>query len=52
MSTAKTFIEQVQELPRATQHVQCGKCGRDLVVGHRTVMAFCRDCSASMGVKK
>lgn len=37
---------------RVTKIVPCGKCGRELQVSERTVMAFCRDCSATLGEKK
>jgi hypothetical protein len=49
MSTTPTKIT---EMPRLTKQIPCGKCGRELVVSERTVLAFCRDCSATMGVKK
>jgi uncharacterized CHY-type Zn-finger protein len=42
----------VTEMPRLTKEISCGKCGRELTVSERTVLAFCRDCSATMGVKK
>ncbi|MCU1338833.1 MAG: hypothetical protein JWO19_4414 [Bryobacterales bacterium] len=35
-----------------TQTLTCGKCGRELAVSVKTVLAFCRDCSADLGVKK
>ena len=49
MSTAPN---KVTEMPRLTKQIDCGKCGRELIVSERTVLAFCRDCSATMGVKK
>ena len=32
--------------------IKCAKCGCELQVGERVVMAFCRDCSATLGVKR
>ena len=37
---------------KATKEILCGKCGQTLQVSARVVMAFCRDCSAGMGVKR
>ena len=37
---------------KATKEIPCGKCGQTLQVSARVVMAFCRDCSAGMGVKR
>ena len=34
------------------KQAECGKCGRELVVPRSTILAFCRDCSAGMAVKK
>lgn len=37
---------------KLTKLIPCSKCGRQMQVNDRTVMAFCGDCSAGMGVKK
>jgi RNase P subunit RPR2 len=42
----------VVEIPRNVKTMPCGKCGREILVGKNTVLAFCRDCSANLGVKK
>jgi uncharacterized CHY-type Zn-finger protein len=47
-----TAPNKVVEMPRLTKQILCGKCGCELVVSERTVLAFCRDCSATMGEKK
>jgi hypothetical protein len=36
----------------ATKTIACSKCGREISVGSRVVMAFCAPCSTGMGVKK
>ena len=48
MSTAPKIIE----MPLGAKTVRCDKCGRELVVGRNTVLAYCRDCSAKLGEKK
>jgi hypothetical protein len=50
MSTQPKPIEFPQRY--VTKTMPCGKCGREMQVSERTVLAFCRDCSATMGVKK
>ena len=40
------------EMPASTRVLACGKCGKDVLVSARTVLAFCRDCSAKLGEKK
>ena len=45
-------VEKIVELPTVTKTIPCGKCGREMVVATRTVLAFCRDCSATLGVKR
>ena len=37
---------------KVTKVIPCSGCGRDMQVSERTVMAFCANCSATMGVKK
>jgi hypothetical protein len=32
--------------------IPCGKCGCEMQVSERTVLAFCRDCSATLGEKR
>ena len=39
-------------IPTTTKILPCGKCSCDVVVSNRTIMAFCRDCSATLGEKK
>jgi hypothetical protein len=34
------------------KQVPCDKCGCELTVPKSTILAFCRDCSAGMAVKK
>jgi hypothetical protein len=50
MSTQPKPIEFPQRY--LTKSMPCGKCGREIQVSERTVLAFCRDCSATMGVKR
>jgi hypothetical protein len=42
----------VIELPQTTKILPCGKCGHDLTVPTRTVLAYCQSCSANLGVKR
>jgi len=42
----------VIEIPRSTKVLPCGKCGRNLVVTERTVLAYCPPCSQGLGVKR
>jgi hypothetical protein len=42
----------VIEIPQTTKILPCGKCGRDLTVPTRTVLAYCQNCSANLGVKR
>jgi predicted RNA-binding Zn-ribbon protein involved in translation (DUF1610 family) len=42
----------IVEIPAATKVLPCGKCGRNLVVTSRTVLAYCPSCSAGLGVKR
>jgi hypothetical protein len=44
--------KKVIELPQTTKILPCGKCGRDLTVPTRTVLAYCQSCSANLGVKR
>jgi hypothetical protein len=37
---------------KLTKMLPCGKCGRDMEVSTRTVVAFCRDCSAGIATGK
>jgi len=37
---------------RLTKVIPCGKCGQPMDVSNRVVLAFCRDCSAPLGVKR
>jgi hypothetical protein len=39
-------------MPARTQELACGKCGRTVLVSTTTILAFCRDCSATLGVKR
>lgn len=48
MSTSPKTIE----LPVSSKVIPCAKCGAEVLTGKYTVMVFCRDCSAQMGVKK
>lgn len=48
MSTQPKVIE----MPLGAKTLHCGKCGREIVVGKNTVLAYCRDCSANLGEKK
>ena len=40
------------EFPQLTKVEKCGKCGREIRVGKNVVVAYCRECSAGLGVKK
>jgi hypothetical protein len=40
------------ELPHPTKILPCGKCGTGVCVSANTVLAYCRECSAGLGVKK
>ncbi len=40
------------ELPQSTKVLPCGKCGREMTVSIRTVLAYCPACSAGLGEKK
>jgi hypothetical protein len=42
----------VIEITHSTKVLPCGKCGRNLVVPERTVLAYCQDCSQGLGVKR
>lgn len=42
----------VVEIPQLTKVLHCGKCGRELTVPIRTVLAYCQNCSANLGVKR
>jgi hypothetical protein len=42
----------VVELPTVTKTIPCGKCGREMTVGKSTVLAYCRECSATLAVKR
>jgi hypothetical protein len=39
-------------IPQLTKDEPCGKCGRVMRVGKKVVLAYCRECSAGMGVKR
>ncbi|HEY1800078.1 MAG TPA: hypothetical protein VGG46_04005 [Terriglobales bacterium] len=43
---------QIIEIPQSTKVLPCSGCGRECMAGKNSVMVFCRDCSAKMGVKK
>jgi hypothetical protein len=42
----------VVEIPQLVKTVQCGKCGEEIRVGKNVVLAYCRECSAGLGVKR
>ena len=42
----------VIEIPQSTKVLPCGKCGREMTVSVRTVLAFCPACSQNLGVKR
>lgn len=42
----------VVEMPANGKMLPCGKCGREILVGPNAVLAYCRDCSATLGVKR
>lgn len=42
----------ILELPRPTKMLPCGKCGEAVCVSSNTVLAYCKQCSAGLGVKK
>lgn len=42
----------VIEIPQALKTLPCGKCGREVSVGVRVVLAYCQSCSANLGVKR
>ena len=42
----------VVEMPRATKTLPCMKCGKEMLVAERCVMACCADCSKNMGQKR
>lgn len=44
--------QQVVEIPQLTKTEHCDKCGREIRVGKNVVLAYCRECSAGLGVKK
>ena len=43
---------QVIAMQPTTRTIDCGKCGREMTVSIRTVLAYCPACSAGLGVKK
>jgi DNA-directed RNA polymerase subunit RPC12/RpoP len=42
----------VVEIPQHLKTLACGKCGREISVSKNTILAYCRDCSANLGVKR
>lgn len=42
----------VVEIPQLTKDEPCGKCGRLIRVGKNVLLAYCRECSAGLGVKR
>ena len=42
----------VIQMPVGAKTMPCDKCQREIVVGKNTVLAYCRECSAGMGMKK
>ena len=44
--------QKVIEMQKNSKVIACGKCGREMTVNANTVLAFCRDCSAHLGVKR
>lgn len=42
----------VIEIPQMLKTLPCGKCGREVSVGVRVVLAYCRSCSQNLGVKQ
>jgi len=44
--------QKLVEIPQSSKSVHCSGCGREMTVSSRTVMAFCKECSAKMGEKK
>jgi uncharacterized CHY-type Zn-finger protein len=51
-SVNRVNAEKVVEMPVNSKVLACGKCGREMTVNANTVLAFCRDCSAHLGVKR
>jgi hypothetical protein len=39
-------------MPQLCKLEKCGKCGREISVGKNVVLAYCRECSAGLGVKR
>ena len=52
MAVTEKVIEKVVEISRAKKVLPCGKCGANLVVTERTVLAYCPACSQGLGVKR
>lgn len=52
MGEEVTTQPKIIEMPLGAKTIPCDKCGREIVVGRNTVLAFCRECSANLGVKR
>ena len=42
----------IVEMSPSTKTLPCGKCGREMTVSVRTVLAYCPGCSQNLGVKR